>query len=140
MRRFRPLLALAVLLPLLTPTTRADDWPQFRGPAGTGVADAKTPAEWGAEKNVAWKATVPGVAWSCPIVVGDKVFLTTAFSDGQPKPKAGGGEGRGRRLRQGGGAAEGDVPVQGGVPRPRHRQAGVGEGGEGGTAHHPDAQ
>ena len=96
MRRFRPLLALAVLLPLLDTTTRADDWPQFRGPAGSGVVtDAKSPSEWGAEKNVAWKATVPGVAWSCPIVVGDKVFLTTAFSDGQPKPKSGFGGGKG---------------------------------------------
>ena len=96
MRRFRPLLALAVLLPLLDTTTRADDWPQFRGPAGSGVVtDAKSPSEWGAEKNVAWKATVPGVAWSCPIVVGDKVFLTTAFSDGQPKPKGGFGGGKG---------------------------------------------
>lgn len=92
MYRFRPLLALAVLVPLAATSSRAEDWPQFRGPAGTGVVtDAKPPAEWSADKNVSWKVAVSGVAWSCPIVVGDKVFVTTAFSEGQPKPKSGGG-------------------------------------------------
>jgi hypothetical protein len=96
MRRIPPLLALAALLPLFATTSRADDWPQFRGPTGTGVAtDAKPPAEWGTDKNVAWKVHIDGVAWSCPIVVGDKVILTTAYSDGQPKPKGGFGGGKG---------------------------------------------
>lgn len=82
MRRFRPAFALAVLAPLFVSNTRAGDWPSFRGPQGTGVVtDAKPPSEWGADKNVAWKMQVPGVAWSCPIVVGDKVILTTAFSE-----------------------------------------------------------
>ncbi len=117
MRRFRPLVALAVLLPLLDTTTRADDWPQFRGPAGTGVADAKTPSEWGAEKNVAWKAAVPGVAWSCPIVVGDKVFLTTAFSEGQPKPKGGFGGGGKGGPPGGGGPGGGGFGKGGGAPK-----------------------
>lgn len=69
----------------------AADWPQFRG-AGTGVStEAKLPADWTAEQNVAWKVSVPGVAWSCPIVVGDKVIVTSAVADGQPKPRGGGG-------------------------------------------------
>ncbi|VTU00001.1 Putative uncharacterized protein OS=Rhodopirellula baltica (strain SH1) GN=RB5272 PE=4 SV=1: PQQ_2 [Gemmataceae bacterium] len=92
MRRFRPLLALAVLLPLFAQTGPAGDSPQFRGPGGTGVfTDARPPVEWGKGKNVAWKVAVPGVAWSCPIVVGDKVIVTTAVSPGQPKPQGGGG-------------------------------------------------
>ena len=49
---------------------------------------------------MAWKVSVPGVAWSCPIVVGDKVFVTTAVADGQPKPRGGGGRWR-RRWRSG---------------------------------------
>src|SRR5262245_15370660 len=73
------------------------DWPQFRGPDGTGVIDdPKLPDEWSAKKNVAWKAERPGVAWSCPIIVGDKVFVTTAITDKQQKPKGGfGGPGGG---------------------------------------------
>jgi outer membrane protein assembly factor BamB len=57
-------------------------WPQFRGPAGSGVADAEhPPVEIGPDKNVKWKVPVPSGA-SSPIVVGDLLVLT-AFDDGQ---------------------------------------------------------
>jgi outer membrane protein assembly factor BamB len=79
------------LLALAVSVSQSADWPQFRGPDGTGVIDdPKLPAEWDAKKNVAWKAPIPGVAWSCPIVVGDRVFVTTAVTDKQQKPKGGG--------------------------------------------------
>src|SRR5262245_24931914 len=58
MRRFRPLRALAVILPLFATTSQADDWPQFRGPGGTGVAAGDLPAEWSADKNVTWKVNL----------------------------------------------------------------------------------
>ena len=67
---------------------RSDDWPQFRGPTVNGLTrETNLPAEWGAEKNVAWKIALPGVAWSQPIVVGDKIFVTTAITEKQAKPK-----------------------------------------------------
>jgi outer membrane protein assembly factor BamB len=88
----------------------AADWTQFRGTNGVS-AETKLPAEWSADKNVAWKVSVPGVAWSCPIVVGDKVFVTTAVADGQPKP--GGGFGGGR-PGGGGGFPGGGRPGGGG--------------------------
>ena len=82
------------------------DWPQFRGPGGSATAASKgLPAEWGADKNVAWKAKLPGYGWSSPIVAGDKVFVTTAVSDKQAKPAAGfggGGFGGGRGFGGGG--------------------------------------
>jgi outer membrane protein assembly factor BamB len=57
-------------------------WSQFRGPAGSGVADAEhPPVEIGPDKNVQWKVPVPSGA-SSPIVVGDLVVLT-AFDDGK---------------------------------------------------------
>ncbi len=101
------LLAAAVAL---TPAAAlAADWTGFRGSDGTGVStETKLPSEWTEKKNIEWKASVPGVAWSCPIVVGDKVFVTTAVADGQPKPKGGGGGGFG-----GGG---GGFPGGGGRP------------------------
>src|SRR5262249_12409842 len=37
----------------------------------------------------------PGYGWSCPIVWGDKVFVTTAVSDKQKKPSGGFGGGFG---------------------------------------------
>lgn len=57
-------------------------WPQFRGPAGSGVADAEhPPVEFGPNKNLKWKVAVPSGA-SSPIVVGDLLVLT-AFDDGK---------------------------------------------------------
>ncbi len=52
------------------------DWPQFRGPNGSGVADAKgLPVTFGPTKNVAWKVEVP-FGQSSPIVFGNRVFLS----------------------------------------------------------------
>ncbi len=55
-----------------------NDWSQFRGPAGTGVAESfgDLPTEWNADKNIAWKAELPGRGPASPIVVGDRVFVT----------------------------------------------------------------
>ena len=75
-----PLLALALTGPLRAAT----DWPQFRGPAGDGHAEAKgLPLTWSEEKNVKWKTPIHGKAWSSPIILGDQVWLTTATEDGK---------------------------------------------------------
>lgn len=67
---------------------RAGDWPQFRGPANAGVStEMGLPSAWGSEKNIAWKIRVPGYGWSCPIVCGNKVFVTTAVSEKQKPPE-----------------------------------------------------
>ena len=58
-----------------------NDWLQFRGPNGTGVADGSTlPAQFGANKNLAWKAAVP-FGRSSPVVTADRVFLTASEGD-----------------------------------------------------------
>ncbi len=59
------------------------NWPSFRGPGASGVADGQNlPLEWNVEKSVhvRWKTAIPGLAHSSPIVWGDRVFLTTAVS------------------------------------------------------------
>jgi outer membrane protein assembly factor BamB len=61
----------------------AQNWPMFRGPAASGVADgAPTPVKWDVAtgENVLWKTPLNGVAVSSPIVWGDRVFLSTAVS------------------------------------------------------------
>ena len=51
-------------------------WPQFRGPAGAGVADGeKLPTKLGPDTNLKWKVPVPP-GLSSPVVAGDKLFLT----------------------------------------------------------------
>ena len=55
----------------------AVDWPQFRGPNGTGIAaDAKPPLKWTDKEGVKWKTPLPGPGSSSPIVLGDRVFVT----------------------------------------------------------------
>jgi outer membrane protein assembly factor BamB len=58
-------------------STLGADWRQFRGPDGQGISSEKgLPAEWSAEKNVAWKVKLPGAGASCPVTQGDRVFVT----------------------------------------------------------------
>jgi outer membrane protein assembly factor BamB len=77
-------LAPAILLQfLVVMPSLAGDWPQFRGPGASGVGDgAKPPVRWDGAKgtNVLWKAELPGLAVSSPIVWGDRIFVTTAIS------------------------------------------------------------
>ena len=59
----------------------SQDWRQFRGPTGQGIADAKgVPTEWDETKNVAWKTAVPGRGWSSPVVAHGRVWVTTAVA------------------------------------------------------------
>ena len=61
----------------------AQQWPQFRGPQGSGVADdQRPPVSWNVEagRGVVWKTPIPGLGHSSPVVWGDLLFLTTAIS------------------------------------------------------------
>jgi outer membrane protein assembly factor BamB len=83
------ILSLLAAIPSQTPSQR--DWPQFRGGPAAGVAEEKgLPDSWSKTKNVVWKTEVPGRGWSCPIVWGDKIFLTSVTRDGAAEePKKG---------------------------------------------------
>ena len=62
-------------------TTSSNEWLQFRGPNGTGVADGfALPAEFSATKNLVWKTPVP-FARSSPVVTAERVFLTASEGD-----------------------------------------------------------
>lgn len=59
----------------------AEEWLEFRGPTGQGHSIEKAlPIEWSPTEHVLWKTNIPGVGWSSPIVVGNKVYVTTAVS------------------------------------------------------------
>ena len=67
-------------------SARAENWPQWRGPKNNGIsAETKLPAKWSKTENVEWIQQIPGRGWSSPIVTGDKVFLTTAVTEGKSK-------------------------------------------------------
>jgi outer membrane protein assembly factor BamB len=58
----------------------AGDWPQFRGPHGNGHSEEQNlPTTWGGLFGPpAWQTDIPGTGWSSPIVIGDRIWLTTA--------------------------------------------------------------
>jgi outer membrane protein assembly factor BamB len=58
----------------------ACDWPQWRGPTGSGIAEAgqSPPTAWSSTERVVWKARIPGRGHSSPIVVGNQVIVATA--------------------------------------------------------------
>ena len=61
----------------------AEDWPQFRGPHGDGhSAASNVPLTWSETENIAWKTPVPGKGWSSPVLVGDRIYLTSAVAAG----------------------------------------------------------
>jgi outer membrane protein assembly factor BamB len=71
----------AVILLCCSFGTRAvgEDWTEFRGPTGQGLSTATgLPTHWGQQENVAWRHEIPGKGWSSPIVVGKRLYLTTA--------------------------------------------------------------
>ena len=64
---------------LLARTVSAGNWPQWRGPDGSGISTEKNlPSEWSPTKNIKWKTPIEGRSHSSPIVWGNRIFLTTA--------------------------------------------------------------
>lgn len=81
MRHLLPLALLALLLALTVAS--ATDWSRFRGPNGTGIAEGALPKI--DPKAPLWKVEIPGQGRSSPIVVGGKLLLQTASSDGKTR-------------------------------------------------------
>jgi outer membrane protein assembly factor BamB len=78
------ILALALTAPLSKDAQRSGGWAEFRGPDGTGhYTGPAVPTKWGTDTNVVWKAEVPGLGWSSPVLAGGKLYLTTAVPKGE---------------------------------------------------------
>ena len=64
-------------------TNYTKQWPQFRGPYGSGIMDSTNlPDHWNIEsgKNIKWEIDIPGLGHSSPVIWNEKLFLTTAIS------------------------------------------------------------
>jgi outer membrane protein assembly factor BamB len=79
----------------------ADDWPQWRGPHGTGVSDERDlPLRWSDTSGVAWRVPLGGTGLSSPVIWGERVFVTSQRGTGVRR------DGRHPTLVQGGSADE----------------------------------
>lgn len=71
-------------------SSRAGDWPDFRGPWLNGHVSAPgqtkpvgLPVKWSEQENVKWKTPIPHSGWSTPVVLEGQVWLTAATEDGK---------------------------------------------------------
>lgn len=70
-----------LLLTSVASMLNADDWARFRGPNGRGVSETTVlPATWG-DDEIIFKATLPGIGHSSPVVFGDKLFVQSADAE-----------------------------------------------------------
>ncbi|HET7295294.1 MAG TPA: PQQ-binding-like beta-propeller repeat protein [Vicinamibacteria bacterium] len=70
----------------LAQVVAAEDWPQWRGPLGNGVSREKgLPLRW-TEASVSWRATLGGAGVSSPVVLGDRVFVTSQRGAATQRP------------------------------------------------------
>ena len=71
------LLVLLLTITLLADLTTAAEWTGWRGPNGDATVDSDhLPTSWAVGKNVVWKAKTPGPGTSCPLVVGERVYVS----------------------------------------------------------------
>jgi outer membrane protein assembly factor BamB len=56
------------------------DWNEFLGGARQGLSPATgLPLRWNLQTNVAWKKAIAGTGHSSPVIVGNRLWLTTAI-------------------------------------------------------------
>ncbi len=70
--------------------TNTNDWPNFRGPNDNMViTNENLPIEWNDSLNIKWTQDIKGESWSSPIIVGNKVYYTSAvlIKKAPEKPK-----------------------------------------------------
>ena len=60
------------------------NWTDYRGPEKNGKSTAQNiPISWSDSTNIAWKTPIPGRGWSSPVVFDNRIWLTTALSEGK---------------------------------------------------------
>lgn len=65
----------------------SQDWTAWRGGNGTNVLEqGSLPIRWNSDENIRWKVNIAGYGWSSPVLVGNRVFITTARSEHQKAP------------------------------------------------------
>ncbi len=91
---------LAMLAMFAATGALAEDWPQFRGPNGSGVSvSTGLPEVFGPEKNVVWKTPLPP-GHSSPVLTRDRVFVTAYVRGKSGRQSAVRGRRQGERPRE----------------------------------------
>ncbi len=92
-RLFLPGLLLAFFA-VCSPLAAQNNWTEFRGPNGSGLAlKATPPVRWheankdekeqDKSQNIVWKTSIHGRGWSSPVISEGQIWITTATEDGK---------------------------------------------------------
>ena len=77
-----PSVLLLTIAVLSASVARGENWPQWRGPAGTSVSAEKgLPIVWHEERGIAWKCELPQWGTSTPAIWEQAIFLTSHTND-----------------------------------------------------------
>ena len=80
----RQLIAVIYLFVFVNSLAAQENWPEFRGPSGDGLApEISLPTDLGDPTNVAWEIPIHGRGWSSPVIWGEQIWLTSATEDGK---------------------------------------------------------
>ena len=83
---------LVAIASCILPALSAADWTGYRGTGASGVGQGAAPASWNGDasaapiRNIKWKTPIPGLSHSSPVILGDKLFVTTAISSAGKAP------------------------------------------------------
>jgi outer membrane protein assembly factor BamB len=84
------IIIIATTLLLVSNSFAEVNWPHLRGGTSGVVEDKTLPDTWSASENIVWSVEIPGRGWSSPIVWGERIFVTSAISEGDIEvPKKG---------------------------------------------------
>lgn len=85
MTRYKIMAVAFSLLLISTSVDAQSNWPRWRGSKQNGHStESKLPGSWNSD-SVTWKANLKGKGQSCPIVWGEKIFLTAAVDGGSER-------------------------------------------------------
>jgi outer membrane protein assembly factor BamB len=78
----RSIAALVIFSLCSAASLRAENWPQWRGPALNGSTTEKNlPTTWSTTENVAWATPMPGWSGATPVIWGDSIFVHSPDDD-----------------------------------------------------------
>ena len=89
---FLPILFFCQIQFILSQTLKSSDWPNWRGPSYNGAStdSGLLPVDFDQSKRVKWKVELPGPSAATPIIVGDRVFVSSiSVLEGSDSPTRG---------------------------------------------------
>ena len=79
---------ISFILPSFAQEKESDNWVQWRGPLGTGVAvKGNPPISFSETKNLKWKTTIPGKGHATPIVWDKQIIIQSAVATNEKQEK-----------------------------------------------------